>query len=78
MAGRSVFCGTFPGVAPGLRYRPFCPLESGLSSAPLTLDTAIIWLTLTANSYSRQYQIIPLSMHKQDVDMKDMTLSFHP
>ena len=33
-SGRCVFCGTFPGVTPGRRYRPPCPVESGLSSAP--------------------------------------------
>ena len=33
-ARRYVFCGTFPGVTPGRRYRPPCPAESGLSSAP--------------------------------------------
>jgi len=31
---RSVFCGTFPRVAPGRRYRPPCPTQSGLSSRP--------------------------------------------
>ncbi len=31
--GRSVLCGTFPRVAPGGRYPPPCPVESGLSSA---------------------------------------------
>ena len=30
--GRSVFCGTFPRVAPGRRYRPPCPAEPGPSS----------------------------------------------
>ena len=30
---RSVFCGTFPRVTPGRRYRPPCPAESGPSSA---------------------------------------------
>jgi hypothetical protein len=30
---RSVFCGTFPRVAPGRRYRPPCPAEPGPSSA---------------------------------------------
>ncbi len=30
--GRSTFCGTGPGVAPGRRYRPPCPMEPGLSS----------------------------------------------
>jgi len=30
--GRYIFCGTFPGVAPGGRYPPPCPLEPGLSS----------------------------------------------
>ena len=29
---RYVFCGTFPGVAPGGRYPPPCPVEPGLSS----------------------------------------------
>jgi hypothetical protein len=29
---RSVFCGTVPRVAPGGRYPPPCPVESGLSS----------------------------------------------
>ena len=29
---RSVFCGTFPGLTTGRRYRPSCPLEPGLSS----------------------------------------------
>src|SRR3954452_10676985 len=31
---RSVLCGTVPRVAPGGRYPPRCPVESGLSSAP--------------------------------------------
>jgi hypothetical protein len=31
--GRSVFCGTFPRVTPGRRYRPPCPAEPGPSSA---------------------------------------------
>src|SRR5205823_1777859 len=35
-AGRSVLCGTFPRVAPGGRYPPPCPLESGLSSTRST------------------------------------------
>ena len=30
--GRSALCGTFPGVAPGRRYRPSCPAVLGLSS----------------------------------------------
>jgi len=30
---RSVFCGTFPRVAPGRCYRPPCPVEPGPSSA---------------------------------------------
>jgi hypothetical protein len=30
--GRSVFCGTFPRVTPGRRYRPPCPAEPGPSS----------------------------------------------
>jgi len=30
--GLCVFCGTFPGVAPGGRYPPPCPMELGLSS----------------------------------------------
>ena len=30
---RSVFCGTFPGVTPGPRYGPSCPVWPGLSSA---------------------------------------------
>ena len=30
--GRCVFCGTFPRVSPGRRYRPPCPSMSGLSS----------------------------------------------
>src|SRR5918994_2038848 len=30
--GRCVFCGTVPRVSPGRRYRPPCPLMSGLSS----------------------------------------------
>ena len=29
---RYVFCGTFPRVTPGRRYRPPCPVEPGLSS----------------------------------------------
>jgi hypothetical protein len=29
---RSVFCGTFPRVTPGRRYRPPCPVEPGPSS----------------------------------------------
>ena len=29
---RCVFCGTFPGLAAGRRYRPPCPAEPGLSS----------------------------------------------
>ena len=33
-AGRYVFCGTFPRVTPGRRYRPPCPAEPGLSSPP--------------------------------------------
>ena len=32
--GRSVFCGTFPRVTPGRRYRPPCPAEPGPSSTP--------------------------------------------
>ena len=32
-AGRSAFCGTVPRVAPGGRYPPPCPVESGLSSS---------------------------------------------
>src|SRR3990172_499144 len=32
---RYLFCGTFPGVAPGGRYPPPCPVESGLSSPVL-------------------------------------------
>ena len=32
-ARRSAFCGTVPRVAPGGRYPPPCPVESGLSSA---------------------------------------------
>ncbi len=32
LAGRSVFCGTVPRVAPGCRWQPPCPVESGLSS----------------------------------------------
>ena len=31
--GRSVFCGTFPRVTPGRRYRPPCPAEPEPSSA---------------------------------------------
>jgi hypothetical protein len=31
---RSAFCGTFPRVTPGRCYRPPCPVEPGLSSAP--------------------------------------------
>jgi len=34
-AGRSVFCGTFPRVTPGRRYRPPCPVEPGPSSPGL-------------------------------------------
>jgi hypothetical protein len=30
---RFVFCGTFPRITPGRRYRPLCPSEPGLSSA---------------------------------------------
>ena len=30
--GRCVFCGTVPRVSPGRRYRPPCPVMSGLSS----------------------------------------------
>ena len=30
--GRCVFCGTFPGVTPGGRYPPLCPVKLGLSS----------------------------------------------
>jgi len=30
--GRSAFCGTFPRVTPGRRYRPPCPAEPGPSS----------------------------------------------
>jgi len=30
---RCLFCGTFPGVSPGGRYPPPCPVEPGLSSA---------------------------------------------
>ena len=33
--GRSVFCGTFPRVTPGRRYRPPCPAEPGPSSTLL-------------------------------------------
>src|SRR5271165_2268469 len=33
--GRSVFCGTFPRVTPGRRYRPPCPVEPGPSSPGL-------------------------------------------
>ena len=36
---RSIFCGTFPGVAPAGCYPASCPMEPGLSSA---LTTAII------------------------------------
>jgi len=32
--GLYVFCGTFPGIAPGGRYPPPCPVELGLSSEP--------------------------------------------
>ena len=32
--GRSAFCCTCPRVTPGRRYRPPCPAEPGLSSAP--------------------------------------------
>jgi len=32
-ARRSAFCGTVPRVAPGGRYPPPCPVESGLSSS---------------------------------------------
>ena len=31
---RFAFCGTFPGLAAGRRYRPPCPAEPGLSSRP--------------------------------------------
>lgn len=31
---RFVFCGTFPDLATGRRYRPPCPVEPGLSSHP--------------------------------------------
>ena len=31
-AGRCIFCGTFPGVSPGGRYPPSCPVKFGLSS----------------------------------------------
>jgi len=34
--GRCVFCGTFPRVSPGRRYRPPCPVVSGLSSKAMT------------------------------------------
>jgi hypothetical protein len=38
---RSAFCGTVPRVAPGGRYPPPCPMESGLSSAePESSDAA--------------------------------------
>ena len=33
-ARRFVFCGTFPGLTAGRRYRPPCPAEPGLSSRP--------------------------------------------
>jgi len=35
---RCIFCGTFPGVAPGLRYRPPCPAEPGLSSGCIKIN----------------------------------------
>ena len=34
VAGRCIFCGTFPGVSPGGRYPPSCPVKFGLSSPP--------------------------------------------
>ncbi len=37
---RCHFCGTFPRVSPGRRYRPPCPVMSGLSSKALTSATA--------------------------------------
>jgi hypothetical protein len=38
--GRCDFCGTFPRVSPGRRYRPPCPVMSGLSSKASTSATA--------------------------------------
>src|ERR1700704_6425222 len=35
---RCRFCGTFPRVSPGRRYRPPCPSVSGLSSKAHLLD----------------------------------------
>ena len=35
---RSVFCGTFPRVAPGGCYPPPCPVEPGPSSTPVPRD----------------------------------------
>ncbi len=41
---RYVFCGTFPGIAPGGRYPPRCPVESGLSSTHVTgHDHVLYW-----------------------------------
>ena len=40
-AGRSIFCGTFPGVAPGSCYEPPCPVEPGLSSCTVTVQAII-------------------------------------
>ena len=41
---RYVFCGTFPRIAPGGRYPPRCPLESGLSSTHVTgHDHVLYW-----------------------------------
>ncbi len=37
-----VFCGTFPGVTPGGRYPPPCPVEPGLSSPGTRVPAAIL------------------------------------
>ena len=42
---RYIFCGTFPGIAPGWRYQPPCPAEAGLSSRrrPEGRRRAVAW-----------------------------------
>ena len=41
--GRYVFCGTFPRIAPGGRYPPRRPSESGLSPARMGRDRILCW-----------------------------------
>jgi len=44
---RYIFCGTFPGIAPGGRYPPPCPAEPGLSSTWKSMPRPLHPLTIS-------------------------------